>query len=61
MPRHETSFQATFAGGGLWLNLIYSMMILGLSASIVAHDHQSAIAIAHLVVVCYYYYYYMCL
>lgn len=38
-------------GAGLIMSFIFSLIILGLSASVVAHDHQSKIAIAHLVVV----------
>jgi hypothetical protein len=42
---------ASAAGAGISLSLFLSLVVLGLSASAVAQDHQSKIAIAHLVVV----------
>jgi len=52
MPRRSESFPgAAFALGlCLFVSFILSLAVLGLSASVVAQDHQSKIAIAHLVV-----------
>jgi len=41
---------AVASGSGLCMSFILSLAVLGLSASVVAQDHQSKIAIAHLVV-----------
>jgi hypothetical protein len=38
--------------GWLYMLMIASAVVLGLSAPIVAKDHESGIAIAHVVVVC---------
>jgi hypothetical protein len=51
MPR-ESFPGAAFGALGLFTSFILSLTVLGLSASAVAQDHQSKIAIAHLVVVC---------
>ena len=52
MPSYERNTSGGFLGSCLaGVTLVGSLVVMGLSASIVAHDHNSSIGITHLVVV----------